>query len=455
MKQIHLAVHFPGVNNTTVWSDPQGGSHIAFSSFVHLAQTAERAKFDFLFLAEGLRLREQNGLIYDLDVVGRPDTFTVLAALAAVTDHLGLAGTINSTFNEPYEVARQFASLDHLSGGRAAWNVVTSWDAFTGENFRRGGFLAQEDRYSRAAQFLQTVFELFDSWPPGEIVADKEAGTFLTDPHAGSFEHRDEHFDITGRFNVPRSPQGRPVVFQAGDSDEGREFAASSADAIFGRHATLGAGRGFYADVKGRLARYGRARDQLLILPAATFVLGDTDAAARELAHEVRLQQVSGQTAIKFLEQLWNRDLSGYDPDGPLPEIDPLVGENTVARGRASVRMYRDPLATADEWRTRATAEKLSIRELIIEVTGRQSFVGAPSTVAGAINELVQADASDGFILVPHITPGGLDEFADSVVPLLQERGVFRTEYEGTTLRANLGLAEPAGRRASRVGAAS
>ena len=441
MKQVHLAVHFPGVNNTTVWSDPRAGSHIEFSSFAHLAQTAERAKFDFFFLAEGLRLREQNGLIYDLDVVGRPDTFTVLAALAAVTDHLGLAGTINSTFNEPYEVARQFASLDHLSGGRAAWNVVTSWDAFTGENFRRGGFLAQEDRYSRARQFLRAACELFDSWPEGAIVADKESGRFLSDSGSGSFEHHDEHFDIAGRFNVPRSPQGRPVIFQAGDSDGGREFAASSADAIFGRHATLEAGREFYADVKGRLARYGRSHDELLILPAATFVLGDTDEEAQELAHEVRLAQVSGQTAIKFVEQLWNRDLSDYDPDGPLPDIDPLVGENTVARGRASVRMYRDPLATAAEWRARAAAENLSIRELIIEVTGRQSFVGRPVTVAESINELVQADASDGFILVPHLTPGGLDRFADTVVPLLQERGVYRTEYEGTTLRDNLGLA--------------
>ena len=154
IKQIHLAAHFPGVNNTTVWSDPAGGSHIDFGSFAQFAQTAERGKFDFLFLAEGLRLREQNGQIYDLDVVGRPDTFTVLAALAAVTDRLGLTGTINSTFNEPYEVARQFASLDHLSGGRAAWNVVTSWDAFTGENFRRGGFLAEDQRYDRARTFL-------------------------------------------------------------------------------------------------------------------------------------------------------------------------------------------------------------------------------------------------------------------------------------------------------------
>ena len=185
-KQIHLAAHFPGVNNTTVWSDPAAGSHIEFDSFRQFAQIAERGKFDFLFLAEGLRLREQNGQIYDLDVVGRPDTFTVLAALAAVTEHIGLTGTINSTFNEPYEVARQFASLDHLSGGRAAWNVVTSWDAFTGENFRRGGFLAQGDRYERARTFLATATELWDSWHGDEILADKDTGQFLATATPGT-----------------------------------------------------------------------------------------------------------------------------------------------------------------------------------------------------------------------------------------------------------------------------
>ena len=179
-------------------------------------------------------------------------------------------------------------------------------------------------------------------------------------------------------------------------------------------------------------------------------MLGDTDADAAELARVVRRQQVSGQTAIAFLEQLWNRDLSGYDPDGPLPDVDPDLGEHTIARGRASVRMYRDPMATAAQWRAKAEAEKLSIRDLIIEVTGRQTFIGSPSTVAGAINHLVQADASDGFILVPHITPGGLDEFADRVVPMLQERGVFRTEYEGSTLRDHLGLA-PLGAAATRA----
>ncbi|WP_460071488.1 NtaA/DmoA family FMN-dependent monooxygenase [Streptomyces sp. YKOK-I1] len=453
LKQIHLAAHFPGVNNTTVWSDPKAGSHIEFSSFAHFARTAERARFDFLFLAEGLRLREQGGSIYDLDVVGRPDTFTVLAALAAVTDRLGLTGTINSTFNEPYEVARQFASLDHLSAGRAAWNVVTSWDAFTGENFRRGGFLPQDERYSRAKEFLATATELFDSWQGDEIVADQVTGTFLSDAKAGAFVHEGHHFDIHGRFNVPRGPQGRPVIFQAGDSDEGREFAASSADAIFSRYAQLDAGQAFYADVKSRLAQYGRRSDQLLILPAASFVLGDTDAEAQEIAKDVRRRQVSGATALKHLEFVWNRDLSSYDPEGPLPDVDPVVGEEHISRGRAQVRMYRDPLAVAREWRELAEAHNWSIRDLVIETGNRQNFVGTPETVARTIDAYVQADAADGFILVPHITPTGLDEFADKVVPLLQEKGVFRTEYEGTTLRDHLGLAHPddeaAGERAA------
>jgi len=395
-----------------------------------------------MFLAEGLRLREQNGQVYDLDVVGRPDTFTVLAALAAVTDHLGLTGTINSTFNEPYEVARQFASLDHLSGGRAAWNVVTSWDAFTGENFRRGGYLAQGDRYDRARTFLATATELWDSWHGDEVTADKDGGRFVSTPVPGAFRHRDQFFDIAGQFNVPRSPQGRPVIFQAGDSDEGRDFAAASADAIFSRHSTLRDGQAFYTDVKGRLAKFDRTRDELLILPAATFVLGDTDAEAAEIAAEVRRAQVSPQTARRFIEQLWNRELPDFDVDGPLPDFDPVVSDNLISKGRASVRqLAKDPLAVAGEWRARAEAGHLSAREVVIEVTGRQSFIGSPETIARTINDFVQADAADGYILVPHITPAGLDPFVDKVVPLLQERGTFRADYTGTTLRDHLGLA--------------
>jgi FMN-dependent oxidoreductase (nitrilotriacetate monooxygenase family) len=448
-RQIHLAAHFPGVNNTTVWSDPRAGSHIEFGSFVHLAQTAERAKFDFFFLAEGLRLREQRGKIHDLDVVGRPDTFTVLAALAAVTDRIGLAGTINSTFNEPFEVARQFASLDHLSAGRAAWNVVTSWDAFTGENFRRGGFLPQTERYARAKEFLQTARELWDSWDEDALVIDPGSGRYLRDPSPGTFAHRGAQFDIAGQFTTSRPPQGHPVIFQAGDSNEGREFAAATADAIFSRHGTLHDGQSFYADVKGRLPRYGRSPDELKILPAATFVLGDTEAEAQEKAVAVRRQQVSGPTAILFLEHVWNRDLSAYDPDGPLPDIDPDPGENVIAKGRASVRMYTDPLETAKQWRERAAAKNLSIRELMIEMTARQSFIGTPAQVAQQIDTSVQSDAADGFILVPHVTPGGLDDFADLVVPLLQERGSFRREYAGSTLRDHLEL--PPARRADAV----
>jgi FMN-dependent oxidoreductase (nitrilotriacetate monooxygenase family) len=433
-KQIILAAHFPGVNNTTVWSDPAAGSQIEFDSFVHLARTAERGKFDFFFLAEGLRLREQRGLIHDLDVVGRPDTLTVLAGLAAVTTHLGLAGTLNATFHEPYELARQLATLDHLSGGRAAWNVVTSSGPFFGENFRRGGFLEYAQRYERAGEFIDTARELWDSW--AELAPDRDRGFFAD---TGSFAHHGPQFGIEGRSGVPRSPQGHPVILQAGDSDGGRELAAAKADAVFSRHHELEDGRAFYRDVKSRLARHGRDPDSLKIIPGVSFVLGDTEADAQEKAHHIRRQQVSPQTAILLLEQLWNRDLSGYDAEGPLPAIDPDVSDESIIQGRAG--MYPDRLATAAEWRARAEQKNLSIRELIIEVTGRQSFIGTPARVAAELNTYVQTDACDGFILVPHLTPGGLDDFVDTVVPLLQERGVLRTEYTTSTLRGHLRLA--------------
>ncbi|MFB7208599.1 NtaA/DmoA family FMN-dependent monooxygenase [Streptomyces sp. NPDC056255] len=422
---MHLAAHFPGVNNTTVWADPRSKSQIDFSSFEHLARTAERGRFDFFFLAEGLRLREHNGRIHDLDVVGRPESLTVLAALAAVTDRLGLAATVNATFNEPYELARRLATLDHLSEGRAAWNVVTSFDAFTGENFRRGGYLDRADRYTRAAEFVATARELWDSWTP--------------DGTPRPFTHQGQHFAIEGEFTVPRSPQGHPVVIQAGDSPDGREFAASTADIVFTRHGTLESGRAFYADVKARLAKYGREPDELKIMPGVTFVLGDSDAEAQERAAGIRLQQVSPQNALLALEQIWGRDLSAYDPDGPLPDIDPDPGSSLV-QGRVRPG---DVLAVAARWRALSKEKGLSIRQTVIETTGRQSFIGSPQTVAEQLTEFVAADAADGFILVPHLTPGGLDDFVDRVVPLLQERGVFRSEYTGPTLRSHLGLAEP------------
>ncbi|MGW2281767.1 NtaA/DmoA family FMN-dependent monooxygenase [Streptomyces sp. NPDC001770] len=422
---MHLAAHFPGVNSTTVWSDPRSGSQIDFASFEHLARTAERGKFDFFFLAEGLRLREYDGRVHDLDVVGRPESLTVLNALAAVTDRLGLAATVNATFNEPYELARRFATLDHLSGGRAAWNVVTSSDAFTGENFRRGGFLDRADRYTRAAEFVATARELWDSWTP--------------DGTPRPFAHRGQHFDISGEFTLPRSPQGHPVVIQAGDSDEGREFAASAADVIFTRHGTLEAGRTFYADVKGRLAAYGRGPEDLKIMPGVRAVVADTDEEAQEYAAGIRRLQVSPQNAILALEQVWGRDLSSYDPDGPFPAFDPEP-DSEFAQGRVRIA---DPFAVAARWRALSEEKGLSIRETVLETTTRQSFVGSPETVAAEMTDFVDQRAADGFILVPHLTPGGLDDFVDRVVPLLQERGAFRSEYTGSTLRAHLGLAEP------------
>ncbi|MFF4273793.1 NtaA/DmoA family FMN-dependent monooxygenase [Streptomyces sp. NPDC001536] len=425
LKQIRLAAHFPGVNNATVWTDPRSRSQIEFSSFEHLARTAERGLFDFFFLAEGLRLREHKGRIHDLDVVGRPESITVLNALAAVTERLGLAATVNATFNEPYELARRLATLDHLSGGRAAWNVVTSSDAFTGENFRRGGFLDRADRYTRAAEFVATARELWDAWTPEGL--------------SRPFAHRGRHFDIAGEFTVPRSPQGHPVVIQAGDSDEGREFAAGTADVVFTRQTSLEGGQAFYADVKRRLAKYGRTAEDLKIMPGVSVVLGDTAAEAQERAAEIRRQQTSPQTAILTLEQIWGVDLSAYDPDGPLPEIDP-VAEPALTQGRTRRGNTRE---IAEKWRALSKEKGLSIRETVIEAGGRQSFIGTPQTVAAELDEFVQRDAADGFILVPHLTPAGLDEFVDRVVPLLQERGVFRTEYKGTTLRSHLGLSEP------------
>ncbi|MEU3720498.1 NtaA/DmoA family FMN-dependent monooxygenase [Streptomyces californicus] len=422
---MHLAAHFPGVNSTTVWADPRSGSQIDFASFEHLARTAERGKFDFFFLAEGLRLREHNGRVHDLDVVGRPESLTVLNALAAVTERLGLAATVNATFNEPYELARRLATLDHLSAGRAAWNVVTSSDAFTGENFRRGGYLDRADRYTRAAEFVATARELWDSWTPDGV--------------SRPFAHDGPQFTVSGEFTVPRSPQGHPVVIQAGDSDEGREFAASAADVIFTRHGTLEAGRAFYADVKARLAAYGREPESLKIMPGVTVVTGDTDAEAQELAYEIRRQQVSPQNAILAAEQVWGTDLSAYDPEGPLPAFDP-VPDSGITQGRVR---HGDPFAIAARWRALAEAKGLSLRGTVIETTTRQSFIGSPATVAAELTAFVDERAADGFILVPHLTPGGLDDFVDRVVPILQESGAFRSAYTGSTLRSHLGLPEP------------
>lgn len=417
LKQVILGAQFPGVNNFTVWSDPAAGSQIEFSSFRHFAETIERGKFDFIFLAEGLSVREQKGKLHELDVAGRPNTLAILTALSSITEHVGLIGTLTTTFNEPYALARQLATFDILSGGRAGWNVVTSPGAFTGANFRRGDHLPFKERYERAREFLDAAQKIW-------------AG--------GDFAFKGKHFEIAGHSNLAPLPQGAPVIAQAGDSQEGRELAASHADVIYSRHGTLEAGQQFYRDVKQRLAHYGRSPDSLKILPGANFVLGDTQEDALEKLRQIRLQQVSPKSAITFLEQVWNRDLSSYDPDGPLPELEPNVAHEQLALGRAT--RYDDRLETARTWRELAERDKLSIRDLIIKVTARQEFVGTPQTIADEINTYVQADAADGFVFAPHLTPGGFDEFVEKVIPILQDKGVYREEYSTSTLKGNLGL---------------
>ncbi|MET8871950.1 NtaA/DmoA family FMN-dependent monooxygenase [Nocardia sp. NPDC004604] len=348
------------------------------------------------------------------------------------------SGIFPNEIHEPYELARQLASLDHLSDGRAAWNVVTSFDAFTGQNFRRGGFLDPADRYARAEETLNAVRALWDSWDAADLVADKDSGRFLARPDAGAFAFHGNQFDISGRFTVPRSPQGRPVILQAGVSPKGRAFAAANADAIFSPYGKLPEAADFYRDIKARAVAAGRAAEDIKILPSASFVLGDTEAEATEKFHAIRNEQVTGQTALILLEQIWNRDLSGYDPEGPVPDIDPNPDAAPIIQGRAFV--HQDRFATVERLRQVAEAKKLTLREVVIDQFERGPLVGTPAQVAEQIDTFVQNDGSDGFILGSHLVPWGLDEFVDKVVPLLQDRGTLRTEYTGTTLRANLGL---------------
>lgn len=431
-RRVHLAAHFPGVNNETVWSDPvRSGSNIAVESFVRMARDAEEGLMDFLFLAEGLRLREQGGQIHDLDVVGRPDTLTMLSAVLGATDHIGVAGTLTATYHEPYELARQLATMDHLSGGRTAWNVVTSPDAFTGENFRRGGYLPYEQRYERAVDFIQAARTMWESWPldPAQ-----------TGPDAGRFVHRSEFFDLEGRFGVPRSPQVHPVVMQAGDSPSGRDFAAGSADLIFTRHSGPENGRAFRDDIRSRLTAIGRDPDEIQIYPGVSFVIGDTEEDAQEKSLELAWAQHSGATALATASRLWNMDLSERDPDDPVPDFDPVVDGPQLSQGR--VNHYPDPMGTAEAWRELGRRNGWSLRKVVSVVDSRHHFVGTPRSIAEAMSREVDQGAADGFILVPAYVPGGFREVVDRVVPELQEMGVYPDHHEPATLRQRLGLPE-------------
>ncbi len=435
---LRFGVFFQGVNFSTVWTEPESGSQTDFESFRRVAQTAERGLFSAFFLGEGLRLREHLGALHQLDVAGRPDAQTQLAALAAVTERIGLVATQNTTYNDPLDLAHRLASLDLLSGGRAAWNVVTTDNAWTGENFRRGGYLDHADRYRHAEAVVVAAKQLWDAWD-AEIADSAAAGSWTAGTPSELVEVDTGHYRATGRSRLPQSPQGRPVIFQAGDSAEGRDFAARQADVIFSAHSAFDDAAAFAEDIRQRTLKAGRPAGDVKIFPGQEFILADTDAEAEEKARWVRRAQVTPQTAIAFLENIWGTDLSAYDPDGPLPAIDPVQEVSGETRG-AGFRAAQAK-ATADAWRERAAADGLSIRELVIRLNSGRGFVGSPSSVAATLQRYADAHVVDGFNITPWLIPSGLDDIVDRLVPLLQERGIYPTGYAGHTLRENLGLA--------------
>ena len=419
--RLHLGVFYTGVGPSLLWADPAAAPHTAISTFVHVAQTLERGLFDAFFLGEGLRVRENRGRVHALDVAGRPDAITQLAVLAGVTDRIGLVATQNATYNYPADLARRLASLDLVSGGRAGWNVVTTDNAWTGENFRHGGWLPHERRYERAAQFVDAAKALWSG--PDAVERDTDLVSFRA------------------AATQPRSPQGRPVLFQAGDSPGGRELAARHADVVFSAHSDYEKARVYADDLRSRLAAHGRSPDSLRILPGTSVILGDTAADAAERARWIRREQTTGPRAIAFLEQFWGKDLSGYDPDGPLPDIDPTDGELDPSRGTLPIEWRTGKLARIAQWRELAEEQGLSIRDLVAEVTPRhEGFVGTPQRVADEWARFVDDRVVDGFNLLPQLIPGTIDDVVDRLVPALQERGIYRTEYEGRTLREHLDL---------------
>jgi FMN-dependent oxidoreductase (nitrilotriacetate monooxygenase family) len=420
--------------HTGAWRYPGAlaDANFNFTAIKRYAQRLEAAKFDAFFMADHLAV-----LNMPVEALKRSHTvtsfepFTLLSALAAVTEHIGLMATASTTFDAAYHIARRFASLDHISGGRAGWNIVTTSNPDAALNFGMDEHMEHDERYDRAREFYDVVTGLWDSFAEDAFVRDAESGIFFDPSRMHVLDHKGEHLKVRGPLNIARPPQGWPVIIQAGASEAGRQFAAEAAEVIFAAGGAIGPARVFYADVKGRAEKAGRRRKHIKILPGAFVVVGETVEEAK--AKRAKLDSlVHYESAIASLSIALGVDASEFDPDGPLPPI-PETNASQSARERVVGLAER---------------EGLTVRQLAQRLGGYAglAFVGTPATIAEQMEEWLMTDACDGFnVMFPYL-PGGLDDFVDKVVPELQRRGLFRREYEGTTLRENLGLPRPKNR---------
>ncbi|MEU4830176.1 LLM class flavin-dependent oxidoreductase [Streptosporangium sp. NPDC023615] len=432
-RRLHLNAFLMGVgHHEAAWRHPrtEPARLNDVRHYQRLARVAERGRLDSVFLADGLAL---HGDVRH-NALGGLEPLTLLSALAAVTDHIGLIATVSTTYNEPFHVARKFASLDHISGGRAGWNIVTSAGEAEARNFGVDR-PAHADRYARADEFLDVVTKLWDSWQDDAIVRDRDGGVYADTTRIHPIEHAGERFAVRGPLNTSRPPQGHPLLVQAGSSEAGREFAARHAEAVFTAQQTLAEGREFYTDLKSRLARYGRGHDELLVLPGISPIIGSTEEEARRLERELQ-DLITPAYGLAQLSVLTGIELTHDALDRPLPDIS-VETEGAQSRRKLVVDLAR--------------RENLTVRELLGRLAGGRGHrvvAGTPERIADQIEEWFTAGAADGFNVMPPILPGGLEDFVDHVVPELRLRGLFRTEYEGRTLRENYGLPRPASRYA-------
>ena len=441
--QMHLGAFFhPTGHHVASWLHPdaQIDAGTNFRHYVELAQMSEAAKFDLMFLADALAVRDGN-----LEPLSRWPQYmayfepiTLLSGIAGLTQRIGLVCTATTSYNEPYNVARKFASLDHISGGRAGWNVVTSANLSEAYNFGREAHFEHGERYDRALEFTEVVFGLWDSWDDDAFLRDRATGRYFDPPKLHTLNHKGEHFSVRGPLNVARPPQGRPVIFQAGSSDVGRELAARTAEAVFTPQHTLEGARAFYRDLKGRMAKYGRSPEHLKVMPGLNPIVGRTEREAEE-KHQYLQSLIHPDVGLELLSNaLADFDLRPYDLDGPLPEAVFSV------KPKGSTTSFGNVLRWARE-------EKLTIRQLyqrFAGARGQRTVKGTAAQIVDQMEEWFVNRGVDGFLIQPSHLPGGLRDFIDLVIPELQQRGLFRTEYTGSTLRDHLGLRRPRSRYA-------